>query len=555
MSKRVLFGASYATIEPLGLLHLAGLARDLGWERRIQLVRNHDYREFFSVIADFRPTVVGFSVYTGNHLPVFEMLQRLRRDYPGIQTVLGGPHATYFPLEASRAADFVVVSEGFDSLRRILRGEVSTGILSSDTTERFPHPDRETFYRDYPEHARSPVKSVITMTGCPYACTYCYNSSTVGEVPQQRGSGLTGRSRTRDRLFPSNVRPVGDVVAEARELVERWPTKLVYCQDDVHGMDTAVWLPEFARRWPIEVGVPYHAQMRWEMTRQPRRLDLLVKAGCSGITLAIEAANPIIRAEVLNRAMSDEVVVSGMRAVVSRGLKVRTEQITGLPYGATTVSTPMNLDADLALIELNVRLREETGGPTMAWASTLVPYAGTRLGAYTTRYGHFDVDGNDGIHDTFFERSILRFPNQWVGPSLAERKNDPAVWLSEGELAVYRDQNQELRRLFNVLTLIPRGHELARNYLTAGVPFDHAGLCRSIETHLRHVGAQRLLDTLAEIRATSDVDAELAPYFACLPRPLEAAARYRQYAHLGSEALNTSTRHHLYDAVLYEVIT
>lgn len=556
MSGRILFGAVHSVIEPLGLLHLAGLARDMGWERRFRLIKDHDYREFFDVVADFRPDVVGFNVYTGSHLPVFAALQRLRRDYPGIRTVLGGPHATYFPREASRSADFVVMSEGFGGLRQILRGEARPGVLPMTAPERFPQPDRAAFYQDYPGHAQSPIKSVITMTGCPYSCTYCYNSSTASDIQQQLSPDVAdqiGRLMgASGRLFPHNVRTVDDVIIEARELVEHWPTKLVYCQDDVHGVDTKVWMPEFARRWPTEIGVPYHAQMRWEMTRSELRLDLLAGAGCSGLTLAIEAADPTIRAEVLHREMPDEVVTSGMRAVVSRGLKVRTEQITGLPYGATTITTPMNLDADLALVELNVRLRSETGGPTMAWASTFVPYAGTKLGVYTTRYGHFDAQGNDEIHDTFFERSILRFPQEWVGPELEDHKNDPAVWLSDGELETYHDRNQELRRLFNVFTLIPEGHVLARDYLTDAAPFGYERLGMAIEQHLHRVGARETLETLAALREDAALG-PLAPYFACLPGSRDAVIRYRNYAHLGKEALATATRHHLYDTVLYEV--
>ena len=63
---RVLLAASYSVIEPLGLLHLAGLARDLGWERKIHLVPNHDFESFFEKVKDFKPDVVGFNVNTGN---------------------------------------------------------------------------------------------------------------------------------------------------------------------------------------------------------------------------------------------------------------------------------------------------------------------------------------------------------------------------------------------------------------------------------------------------------------------------------------------------------
>ena len=45
MKKRVLLAASYSVIEPLGLLHLGGLARDLGWERKYFLLKGNDSEE------------------------------------------------------------------------------------------------------------------------------------------------------------------------------------------------------------------------------------------------------------------------------------------------------------------------------------------------------------------------------------------------------------------------------------------------------------------------------------------------------------------------------
>ena len=354
--KRILFGASYSVIEPLGLLHLGGLARDLGWERDYVLVRDHDFEEFFRTVKDFRPDLVGFNIYTGNHLQLHEAFDRLKRDHPRIITIIGGPHATYFPSESVKHADHVVMSEGFGALEEILEGNAESGIHPMMRKMRFPHPDRETFYGKSKEHAKSPIKSFITMTGCPYKCTYCYNSSQPEDIsaPQEiidqikrnmtlpvlkesksicsseGGSSEPGSSKMNKlgygRLFPFNIRDVDDVIRELMEVRERWPdTEVFYCQDDVHGFDIKDWLPEFARRYVNEVGIPYHAQMRWEMTSDERRLDFLREGGCFGLTLAIEAANPLIRKEVLDRDMKEELMYEGMKYLVDREFRVRTE--------------------------------------------------------------------------------------------------------------------------------------------------------------------------------------------------------------------------------------
>jgi len=601
--KRILFGAAYSKIEPLGLLHLGGLAKDEGWEREYQLVKNHNFEPFFEKIKEFKPDIVGFNIYTGNHLQLFEAYNRLKKDHPNIQTIIGGPHATYFPSESSKHGDYIVMSEGFHSLRKILKGNTKPGIITMDLKEKFPQPDRETFYNEHHEHRDSYIKSFITMTGCPYKCTYCYNSSepkdiqappeiiekiemglslpVISEKSGDCESSCGDSSDSKDyklnklgygRLFPFNVRSIDDVIAETREIAERWPTEILYCQDDVHGFDVKDWLPEFAERYPKEAGIPYHAQIRWEMTKDKKRLDLLKDAGCSGLTLAIEAADPIIRKEVLDRGMPEELMFEGMEYLTEHDFKIRTEQITGLPYGATTKPTKMNLEADLELVELNVRLREKAGGPTMAWSSTLAPYAGTKLGLYAMENGHYEeLSKNNDVPDTFFERSVLRFPKEWVGPRLREIKDNDEIWLDEGSLAKYREQNAELRRIFNFVTLVPEGDKLAKNYLKSNEDFSYDRLGRETIEHLeklseKNTNARKILSSISNAKKiihehssngnTIDGLNDLAPCFACLPSFEKAIEKTVEYARenqniLDPQVFSTAVRHHLYENVLY----
>ena len=509
-------------------------------------------------------------------MQLYEAFTKLKKDNPDIMTVIGGPHATYFPEESAKVIDFVVMSEGFGALNKILRGVANKGILSMEGTERFPHPDRKTFYEEYPEHANSRIKSFITMTGCPYKCTYCYNSSEPEDIaapPEiiekvKKGLALNisnqKKMKVASRLFPYNIRSIDDVIMEASEIAETWPTQVLYCQDDVHGFDIKEWMPNLASRWKKEVGIPYHAQMRWEMTKDEKRLDLLREAGCFGLTLAIEAADSIIRREVLSRDMKEEIIFNGMKKIIDKGFKVRTEQITGLPYGATTKKTAMNLDADLGLVEFNVRLRKETGGPTMAWASTLAPYRGTKLGQYCETFGHYMGNNND-VPDTFFERSVLRFPKEWIGPELEQIKNNPLIWLSELDLEKYRDQNAELRRHFNFFTMIPDGHKLAESYLKSSEPFGYERLGRETEEHISllaqsgNAEATKILNELKVIRGNLQSLNHLTPYFACLPKSKLAVMRTLKYSSdekdsFDPQTLSTAVRHHLYDEVLYETI-
>ena len=587
MKKRILLGASYSVIEPLGLLHLGGLARDLNWDRNYHLVKNHDFESFFEHVREFKPDVVGFNVYTGNHSQLAEAYRKIKKDHPNILTIVGGPHPTYFPTESNQYSDFVVMSEGFGALRKILEGEATPGILPMSDSEKFPFPDREEFYAYSPEHARSPIKSMITMTGCPYKCTYCYNSSTpkdLGDnISPELAEQLAKSMGLGGRLFPHNVRPIEDVLAEGQELAEKWNTKVIYNQDDVFGFDEKKdgFLEKFARQWPDRVGIPFHAQMRWEMTIKDsgeRRLDLIREAGGFGLTLAIEAADYTLRKEILDRAMPEETMFEGMKNVINRGFKVRTEQISGLIYGSTSKPTPMNIDADLGLVELNVRLRELSGGPTMAWASTFAPYPGSKLGNRTVEERFYYLGQGispqetlkllaDNLSETFFDKTRLRFLKEWVGPSLKDKFQDESIWLQGEELEIYRNQNAELRRIFNLVTLVPEGHVLARNYLESPEPFSYERLGKEIESHISYLSNGRGSEIKLDIENAKliinsmNLNPEeknqiqiLIPYFGVLPKSELAIQRYLEYGRekgFNSTTLSTATRHHLYDNVLY----
>ena len=468
--KKVLLGAKYSIIEPLSLLYLTGIAHEEGWQSKIALVENHDYTAFNKIVNEFKPNLIGFTLYTGNHLQTFDYLSQLKKNKKDIKIVLGGPHPTYFPKESINYADYVVLSEGFHSFRQILRNEVNPGIIPLTSQEPFPVPNRAEFYKDYPNHRNSPIKSVITHSGCPFSCTYCYNSSTLEDIADALDSEqiaemgkVVGKSR---RLFPQTSRSVEDIVSEVKNIIEISPqTKLIFFQDDLFGSDIN-WVREFTKKYS-SLNIPFHAQMRFEYANPKNpicreRLELMQEAGCTGLTMAIESADPIIRQEVLNRNMKEELMFETFSFLSKLGYKVRTEQMLGLPCGATSQPTKINLDADLDVLELNVRLKEETGLPTMAWASTFVPYKGTKIFDYCLKYGFYSGETGN-IPDTFFERSILNFPKKWVGPNLSP--NNKEMWLSKQEQEEYRDKLQFLRNLFNYFALIPKGHKLAKKFL------------------------------------------------------------------------------------------
>jgi radical SAM superfamily enzyme YgiQ (UPF0313 family) len=396
------------------------------------------------------------------------------------------------------------VSEGFNSFRQLLRGNVKPGILHLRKSEPFTIAEREQFYRDCPDHLKSPIKSVITQTGCPFSCAYCFNSSNLDFIADDLSptqlkemASVIGGS---NKLFPSQIRSVDSIIEEIHTIKSISPeTQMIYFQDDVFVRADTAWIKEFKNKF-YGMGMNFHIQVRFEYVNPDNhinreKIDLLREAGCNGMTMAIESGNATIRKEVLNRPMKEELMFKTFEYLSKLDYKVRTEQMLGLPAGATSKETPMNLESDIETLALNVRLKQATGLPTTAWASIFTPYSGTELGKYCKKYG-FYTGGNEDVPTTFFERSILNFPSVHVGPSLT--KNWKQFWLSNDDLEIYKDKLQFLRDFFDYFAMIKDGDQLFRKvieeYETDSTVQDFAFMLSRVRR--RHVYDHILYDTV-----------------------------------------------------------
>ena len=473
---RLILVGKYYLIEPLGILYLLGLAKRLGWDCRVVLVKDGDFAPLYDEVRAFAPDLVGFSVWTGGHGRMFAACDRVRELGPKV--VIGGPHATYFTNDCRAHADWVVKGEGFRTFRRILEGELPAGEHFDEerVAEGFPQPDRDLLYARYGSLGGSPIKSIFCSVGCPFHCSYCYAPS----YNKMYGG------------FALNVRPVEEIIQEALAIRDRWPLSMIYMQDDIFGFNIP-WLREFAREWKARVGVPWHCQIRLELTRDEERLALFREGGCTGVTLAIESGNDFLRRYVLLRPMPDDLIVEGTRKVKAHGLSLRTQQILAVPFS--------DIETDLQSLALNNRIQ-----PDIAWSSILAPYLGTTMGGIAKDFGLY-AGNNDDLDETFFSRSVLRAtrgarealepivrgttksPQDNPLQRMATRPvddlhaavvvKDPAFhralpgaaavceieYLDPAADELYRDRTVALQRLFNWLARVPEGHRLGARFV------------------------------------------------------------------------------------------
>ncbi|RMG47416.1 MAG: radical SAM protein [Acidobacteria bacterium] len=124
------------------------------------------------------PDILFVSAYTQASALAYALAKLYKRR--GALTVLGGPHARSFPLDALRFFDIVVRDCDRLLVEQIVSGHVPPGSLVTSgrklqeippVAERLPEIERSYFYRG--RSRRFTLIGLLTSLGCPYSCEFC----------------------------------------------------------------------------------------------------------------------------------------------------------------------------------------------------------------------------------------------------------------------------------------------------------------------------------------------------------------------------------------------
>lgn len=357
---------------PLGLGYLAACLEREGHEVRI-----HDFglrpevpvaQEVEEVVA-FGPDLVGMTSMTTSHHSLEEAAPLLKERL-GVPIVVGGPHATTLPQETLRNPqfDYLVYGEGEETLLDLVRAleaegkglDAIPGLYYKRDGEVRANPSRP-LIRDLdalPFPARhlyaweayglrtpdgQPMMTVLTSRGCPYHCSFCFKE-------------IFGR--TYRRRSPQNV------VAELKEIVDRYGVRHIYFIDDLFTLD--------ARRLQamMEAFLQEGLDIRWQCLARvdrvtPDLLRLMYRAGCREIHYGIESGNPEILAATAKHIRLEQ-VRQAVEWTEAAGIASKGYFMLGLPG-----DTEETMEQTIAFAE-SLPLTE-------AMFSIATPFPGTRL--------------------------------------------------------------------------------------------------------------------------------------------------------------------------------
>lgn len=432
MSRKVLFiQKELEGAEPIGALYVAGCLLEAGHDCRFVGTRGNDVD---AEVRRFQPDVIAFGATTGLHSYYLGLAHHLKRRFPRALTLMGGPHATFFPeVVLSPGVDVVCRGEGEDAAVELCdaldRGADPRGIqdlwvkhegvvtrsgpraLRRDL-DAIPHPPRELLYAYDDTLRRRPLKSFTTNRGCPFPCSYCFNPSLVDHY---------GSSWKKVR-----IRSPEDVVAEIAHVRAAGPLQVIGFRESIFVYD-AKWLRRFGELYRREIGLPYYCHLRADIVTE-EMVELLAWSGCHTVNVGIETASERVANEVLQRHIKMDRLRRGVRLLKKAGIVVFADNILGIPGGT--------LEDDLRTLELNIELDVDYAAATLC-----TPYPGTGIAKYAVENGHFDGDW-DRIDESYYTESVLTFS------SPAEKR-----------------QMENLHKLFAVAAALPAALPLVKRLL------------------------------------------------------------------------------------------
>lgn len=410
---RVLFVSQEISYEPQGIMSMAAVLKQAGHDVALTVADKEDPVAFATA---YRPDILGYSVMTGSQRGYFDLNQRIRAALdperaaagkPPVFSAFGGPHPTFFPeMVTEPGVDGICIGEGegaiVDLVAALARrnGSFDTNIpnwwfdiggeviknpprpLIHDLSG-LPHPDRALIYDKLPAMGASKIKHFISSRGCPYACTYCFNHAYYQIYKREK----RGQQRS-----------VDDVIAEVNAVRARWPLEQAVFIDDLFTIYHD-WLEELAEKWPRQVGLPFFANVRADtLVKDPSKIALLKKAGCTTVSMGVEAANDRIRVELLKRRMTREQIIEAGRMVRAAGIHVTSTNMLGLPTST--------LEDDIDTMRLNAAAKV-----SYAHGWLFQPYPGTELGQFTED-NDLMAGTLDDIGEVAWDHSILVFASE-----------------------------------------------------------------------------------------------------------------------------------------------
>ena len=265
---------------PLGLIYIASMLDHHGHSVKIHDRNLYPSDEGFKRLLKNNYDFVGFGPYTG--VPLLDALDasKIVKENSKSLVVWGGFHATSVPEQTlkNEYIDHIITGEGEETFIKMIKlyeeGKSFSHLNGVDLNPMASPPDINKLppiNYDFVEVDKYPNFFISTSRGCPYRCTFCYNS--YGEKCMQpykeldydnavnliKGLAKKYKKRTFtivDDNFPSNRERLKKMAEEMQKLNVKFD---ICCRANYADIETLKTLKK-AGCWQIQIGVESGSQ-------------------------------------------------------------------------------------------------------------------------------------------------------------------------------------------------------------------------------------------------------------------------------------------------------
>lgn len=330
------------SMPPLGIAWLASVLRENGFKDVVlidSMANRYSNEDIIGLLKKQGPDLVGISFGTQIRFSAFDLTRLIKKEFPKIPIVVGGPHPTLTSqdtLENIPEIDTVVRGEGEISFLNLVKAIESgrdllgvRGISFRDKNGRIIHNSRESPIQDLdilPLPARDllPMEkydktttlskkratSILSSRGCPYHCVYCSTS-------EQWGHSIRHRS-------PQNV------VDEIEYVLKTYPfLEGIRFFDDVFTMDKNRVLEICDQILKRKLNLVWECEARAN-TIDEEIVKAMKKAGCEFIDLGIESGSDRILRNI-KKQITVEQAIEAAKIIKKAGIGLKAFFMHGLP--------------------------------------------------------------------------------------------------------------------------------------------------------------------------------------------------------------------------------
>ncbi|MGZ9167210.1 MAG: B12-binding domain-containing radical SAM protein, partial [Anaerolineales bacterium] len=305
----------------------------LGWE----VV--HIDEEAEEIDWNLKADVVGLTFHTPSAFHAYEVATRFRSR--GICVVMGGPHVTLLPEEASHYADVIFIGEAEGLWEEFLKGFEAGSYLdvyqqtSAPSLENIPMARKDLFHRH--DHSSGVL---FATRGCPSQCDFC----------------------TIAVMYPHKLRkrPIAEVVAEYASFKGK---VIIFWDDNIAG-DMAYAKDLFRaiapyRKW-------WSSQASLQAGRDDEFLEAAAQSGCKQLFLGLESISQQSMVEVNKKFNRVEEYFRIIERIHSHGIAVQVGIVFGFDHDPPEI------------FKTTLDFLEETGVQNATF-NILTPFPGTPL--------------------------------------------------------------------------------------------------------------------------------------------------------------------------------